>query len=125
MHQNMHQESSASLDRQPIDHALIDVAWYADAAIAALMQRLGALHNQDARLMLKQPDDGLPGEAHQPGDFTHGVRLFLQFSPSVVYPHPTPNQTRHRCALEAASARNGYATRSVGVGGKLQLANAP
>ena len=53
------------------------------------MQRLGALHNQDAPLMLKQPDDGLPGETHQLGDFTHGVRLFLQFSPSMVYPHPT------------------------------------
>jgi hypothetical protein len=54
-------------NRQSLEYAVVNGARDADAAIAALVQRLGPGEYQDARLVLEEAFHGLPGVAAQGG----------------------------------------------------------
>lgn len=67
------------LDGKPIDNPLIHSAWYADAAIAPLVQLFRALQDEYTRLTLKHPRNGPPREAGQLGNFGNRVRELCHF----------------------------------------------
>jgi hypothetical protein len=68
---------STSLDSYPGDDALIRSTRYADASIPPLVHRFGTPKDEYAPLMLKEPNNGAPREAHQRGNFIHGVSHFV------------------------------------------------
>lgn len=65
----------ALFHRQPIDHALIDGARDSDGAVTPLPVGGGPGDDEDARLVLKHPRDGVAGEARQRRDLCHCVHL--------------------------------------------------
>jgi hypothetical protein len=64
-------------NRQPTDDTPIHNAGYANASIAPLVHGGEAHHNDDAPPLLKHPRHGLPREAGQRGDLSHGAHLFV------------------------------------------------
>lgn len=48
------------LDAQPGHNSLINGEWYAEAPVPPLMHCFGTPKDEDAPLVLKEPDDGAP-----------------------------------------------------------------